>query len=108
MRKLCLATCLLVFANSVFSEGAMHSFRPKEGYVPSEQTAKTIAEAVLAPIYGKDAISKQKPFKVKIVSDVWIVEGSTPADRGISYLGGNFTIHISKLTGEILRVSHSK
>lgn len=108
MRRFIFFIWLLTLSTLTFSDDAVHSYRPKEGYVPSEQTARTIAEAVLVPIYGKDNISRQKPFKTKITGDIWIIEGSTPADRGIAYLGGSFTIHISKMTGEILLVTHSR
>lgn len=103
--------CILLFAVSSigFTEEAIHSYRPNEGFVPSEQTAKTIAESVLIQIYGKENIEKQKPFKVMLKDKTWIIEGSTPADRGGRiYLGGVFTIHISKLTGEIFFLTHSK
>ena len=86
----------------------MHSYHPNEGYVASEQTAKSIAEAVLIPIYGKENIEKQKPFKVILKDETWIVEGSTPDNRGRIYLGGVFMIRISKFTGEILFLTHSK
>jgi hypothetical protein len=81
-----------------------HSYIPKNGFIPDEQIAIAIAEAVLVPIYGKQTIEKQKPFVVKLSGDVWTVTGSLPNGQ----LGGVFLIQISKRTAEVIRVSHSK
>lgn len=81
-----------------------HSYIPANGFVPDEQTAIAIAEAVLAPIYGKQAIEAQKPYQVARTGDIWTVRGTLPRDR----LGGEFLIEISKQTGQIMRVTHSK
>jgi hypothetical protein len=108
MRAISVFPLFILAAVPAISGDLEHSYQPKEGFVPLETTAKQIAEAVLVPIYGQKLISAQKPFKVVLKDGVWIVEGSTPADRGALYVGGNFTVHISKMTGEILQLSHSK
>lgn len=108
MIKILSLTIISIVSTAAISEGMPESYRPREGYVSSEKTAKAIAEAVLIPIYGIDEISRQKPFKVALNENKWIVQGSTPADRGVRYFGGNFTIHIVRTTGEITHVSHSK
>lgn len=81
-----------------------HSYVPPNGFVPDEQTAIAIAEAVLVPIYGKQAIEAQKPYQITRTGDIWTVRGTLPRDR----LGGEFLIEISKQTGQIMRVTHSK
>jgi hypothetical protein len=108
MRKIYVLVLFSFISGISVSQNMTMSYRPSEGYVSSEKTAKIIAEAVLVPIYGIDEINKQKPFKVVLKGKNWIVEGSTPADRGIRYLGGHFTIHIARSTGEITHLSHSK
>jgi hypothetical protein len=102
-----IAFLALILSSNVLAED-LDSYRPMEGYVASEQTAKTIAEAVLIPIYGKENIDKQKPFKIQLKDNTWIVNGTLPSVRGRVTLGGTFTIHISKLTGEILFLMHEK
>ena len=57
---------------------------------------------------GGSEIRRQKPFKIARKGRAWIVEGSTPADRGVPYFGGNFTIHIDSVSGAITHLSHSK
>lgn len=108
MKKIYASIIFSFLSGIAVAQELAESYRPSEGYVASEKTARIIAEAVLVPIYGLDEISKQKPFKVVLRGGNWIVEGSTPADRGIRYFGGRFTIHISRLTGEIIYLSHSK
>lgn len=108
MRTIFLLILFLISMPGGASQTSAESYRPKEGYVSSEATAKIIAEAVLVPIYGGSEIRRQKPFKIARKGRTWIVEGSTPADRGVPYLGGNFTIHIDSVSGAITHLSHSK
>jgi NTF2 fold immunity protein len=90
------------FAGSRTSE-QLHSYFPKEGFVPNESTAIRIAEAVLSPIYGEDQIAKERPFAAVLKDGVWTVEGhlSTPN-------GGVALAEITKKDGRILRVTHGK
>ena len=80
------------------------NYVPENGFVPNEQTAVSIAEAVLMPIYGAEAIKKERPFKASLQNGVWTVVGTLP--RGL--LGGVATIEISKIDGHVLRVTHEK
>ena len=76
----------------------------KGGFVPDEQTAIAIAVAVWKPIFGKENIEDQKPWRAYLVNDAWIVFGSLPK----GYKGGVAQAAISKQTGEILHVTHGK
>jgi hypothetical protein len=72
------------------------------GFVPNQETAIKIAEAIWLPIYGKEIYSK-KPFKVTLQNDsIWIVEGTL--NRG---KGGVPYIEIQKKDCKILKVIHS-
>ena len=87
-----------------FTDGqGKHHFVPKEGFVPSEETAIKIAEAVWLPIYG-DSLKDERPFHAKVVGEIWHVEGSLPE----GWLGGVAEAEISKVDGRILRVSHGQ
>ena len=102
---------LLMLATSVFgAEGkAFHDeqgeyhFVPKDGFVPNEETAIKIAEAVWLPIYG-ETINDERPFHAKLIGDVWYVEGTLPEDA----LDGTAIAEISKTDGRILRVVHEQ
>jgi hypothetical protein len=80
------------------------SYQPKNGYVPDEQTAISIAVAVWIPIYGKEQIESQKPFKATLKDGVWMVTGTLPE----GYVGGTAVAEISQADGCILRVMHYK
>ena len=77
----------------------------KEGFVPDEKTAITIAEAVLLPIYG-DSINRKKPFVAKFNEEegYWEVRGTLPDNM----LGGVPEIRINKSDGRVLYVNHGK
>ena len=84
---------------------------PKAGFVPDAPTAVSIAEAVIAPIYGDKVIQSERPFVAELseAGEVWIVHGHPPpqADRA-GWHGGVAVVEISKASGCILRVNHPK
>jgi hypothetical protein len=77
-------------------------------YVPDEETAKKIAEAIWIPIYGEADILKERPYKVKLVNDIWIVEGLIPEPYRYDpeVRGGGAYIEIRKKDCKILKVTH--
>jgi hypothetical protein len=76
------------------------SYKPEVGYVPDEETAIAIAVAVWSPIYGKNAIEKDKPFRARLSEGVWTVKGTLPKGQK----GGVAEADIAKDDGRILRV----
>jgi hypothetical protein len=77
---------------------------PSENYVPNEETAIKIAEAIWYPIYGSK-IENSKPYKAHMKDSlVWIVEGTLP--KGVK--GGVPYIEINKKDCKILNVTHGK
>jgi Na+-translocating ferredoxin:NAD+ oxidoreductase RnfG subunit len=80
------------------------NYKPKDGYVPDEETAIIIAVAVWKPIYGKEKIENEKPYKANLKNGVWTVTGSLPKGRK----GGVAEAEISKDDGRILRIIHGK
>jgi len=83
---------------------AKNSYKPKDGYVPDAQTAIAIAVAAWNPIFGKDQIAKEKPYKARLSKGIWTVEGSLPEGTP----GGVAEAKISKDDGRILRVIHGQ
>jgi hypothetical protein len=86
------------------SEAQTESFRPTYGYVPDEQTAISIAVAVWAPMYGKDQIESEKPFRAMLKNGVWTVMGTLPE----GYDGGTAFAQIAQKDGRLIRVNHYK
>ena len=80
------------------------SYKPKNGYVPDEQTAISIAVAVWIPIYGKENIEGEKPYRAALKNGVWTVTGSLPE----GYVGDTAEAQISQDSGCILRIIHYK
>lgn len=102
-------TIILFFTSLLFAETEKHSYKPKDGYVPDQQTAIKIAEAVLIPIYGEEAINGEKPLNAELKDGIWIVTGTLNCPGGgHNCLGGVAVIEISKDDGKILRVSHGE
>lgn len=77
---------------------------PKNGFVPDAVTAIKIAMAVLIPIYGEQTIESEHPFTATLSKEVWTIAGSVPKGQ----VGGVAEIRISKTSGRVLRVVHSK
>jgi NTF2 fold immunity protein len=105
MRKKKKTPVLLILLFGFQSIRLIHAYSPPSGYVPNEETAIAIAVAVWNPIYGKDQISKEKPYSANLADGVWFVS-STPS-KGIEK-GGNAIAQIRQKNGEILKVIHSK
>ncbi len=90
---------------SVYAAADESSYKPKQGYVPDEQTAIAIAVAVWIPIYGREQIESEKPSRASLSDGIWTVTGSLP--KGF-IKGGTAEAKISKDTGCILGVIHYK
>jgi hypothetical protein len=83
---------------------------PDRGFVPDEQTAIRIAEAVWIPIYGEKMIASERPFTATLKDDVWSVTGSvtglSDCPRGKVCVGGTAFAKIARRDGTILQVAH--
>ena len=94
---------LLLFASVLCAaEAQKHSYKPVLGYVPDEETAIKIAVAVWSPIYGKEQIEKEKPYKATLKDGIWYVSGSLPT----GWIGGTAEAEIAKDDGRIIRITH--
>jgi hypothetical protein len=111
LHRLCGYAAVVAFGLSLsapcFAEDK--GYVPPDGFVPTPQVAAQIAEAILVPIYGRDNITEEKPFKIHLEGDVWIVQGTLPQPTtGRITMGGVFMIKISRQTGEILDLIHTR
>jgi hypothetical protein len=77
---------------------------PKGGFIPDEQTAIKVAEAILSPIYGDKQIASERPFHGTLHGGIWTVEGTLAADS----VGGVATIRIDKKSGAVISYIHYK
>jgi len=101
----------MVACSQVGSIPTQAGLTPKEGFVPVPEVATAMAEVVLSPVYGRETIIAERPFKAILNGDVWIVSGSVPCDNpppGGGCPGGSAEVRISKITGQILYMTHSQ
>jgi len=71
---------------------------PKDGFVPDENTAVKVAEAILKPAVGDANAQSYVPYKATLKGDLWTVEGTTKGP------GGTPVLEISKQDGKIVRL----
>lgn len=69
-----------------------------------EATAINVAEPILFSIYGKENITKQRPYESYLIDNYWIISGTLPK----SSLGGTFLIIIDSRNCRILKITHGK
>ncbi len=67
-------------------------------------TAINIAEAILFGIYGKENITKQRPYETYLLNNYWVLTGTLPKGS----LGGTFLIIINAIDCKIIKITHGK
>jgi hypothetical protein len=67
-------------------------------------TATEVAEPILFSIYGKEHIEEQKPYKIYLINNYWVIYGVLPE----GYVGGNFLIIIDGRNSKVIRITHGK
>jgi hypothetical protein len=72
--------------------------------IKDKETATIVAEAILFKIYGKDKITKQRPYEINKINNYWVLNGTLPKNM----LGGTFLIIINSTNGQIVKLSHGK
>jgi hypothetical protein len=80
--------------------------QPEAGFVPDQDTAVRIAEAVWIPIYGEKNILDQRPHRAILDGDVWKVTGTLHCASGSLCVGGSAYAEISRNDGRVLYVVH--
>lgn len=75
-----------------------------EKVIKDEQTAISVAEAMLFSIYGKENIVRQRPYESQLIDDYWVLNGTLPQD----WVGGTFLIIINSTDGKVIKLTHGK
>jgi len=83
---------------------------PKRGFVPSAEVAEAVAEAVLTPVYGRQIVVSERPFKATLNGNIWVVKGKVPCDGPPEAVcpGGAGEVWISQKNGQILYMTHDQ
>ena len=72
--------------------------------VKDSVTAISVAEPILFSIYGKDRITKQRPYETFFIDKYWVISGTLPKE----YKGGTFLIIIDSRDNKIVKITHGK
>jgi hypothetical protein len=75
--------------------------------IKTEKCAINIAESILLDNYG-NSILKQRPFKIVLINNYWIIEGSFHSIPFIPRFGGVAEIIIDKRDGRVITMIHGK
>jgi|GEM_PF-5985428 len=81
--------------------------------VPDEETAVHLAMKAMIPVFGKEAVSKNKPYRARFQGDkptyeerIWHVEGTRHCDEPSKRCRGQvLRATINRSTGDLIRVS---
>lgn len=87
-----------------------NGFVPKGGFVSGADVAVAIAEAVLTPVYGKETVTSERPFKATLNRGIWLVRGKVPCEGSPDAVcpGGAGEVWIAKRSGQILYMNHDQ
>lgn len=72
--------------------------------ITDKETATIVAETILFKIYGRDNITKQRPYEINQIENYWVLNGTLPKNM----LGGTFLIIINSTNGQIVKLTHGK
>ena len=76
----------------------------KSVIIKDSLTAINTAEPILFSIYGKDNITKQRPYETYLIDNYWVITGTLPK----GYFGGTFLIIINAFDNKIIKITHGK
>ncbi|HPT14446.1 MAG TPA: YbbC/YhhH family protein [Bacteroidales bacterium] len=93
-------------AKKYLNEFLKDSIHPCDNMVliPNDEVAIKIAEPILFNIYGKNKIVNEKPYRISLIDNYWLIMGSLSKNTD----GGVFEIVINAKDGKIIGVSHGK
>lgn len=72
--------------------------------ISKKENAINYAEIILFELYGKENIEAQKPYKINLIDDYWVISGTLPKE----IKGGFFEIIFDSWNGEVLILQHGK
>ena len=93
--------CLQSFqADSTYNSTFKHDV-----LISDEETAINIAEIYLFKIYGKQEIVQERPYKIGLIKNYWVITGSF---KDYNETGGTFEIVIDANDGAVKGITHEK
>ncbi|MDB4180655.1 YbbC/YhhH family protein [Flavobacteriaceae bacterium] len=82
------------------------SYRTEIGFklIPKKENAINYAQIILFELYGKEKIESQKPYKVNLINNYWIITGTLPKEM----VGGVFEMVFDSRNGKVLILEHGQ
>ena len=77
-------------------------FECNGGVVSDKETAIRIAEAILFPVYGENAIRGQRPYQVTLNDGKWAVDGTVRP----GFVGGSFHVVILQRDARVVEIGY--
>ncbi len=71
---------------------------------PTKTVAIAVEEPLLFSIYGKEQISRQRPYEAYLINGFWYLAGTLPLDVD----GGTFQLIVEAQNGRVVELTHSK
>ena len=72
--------------------------------IPKKENAINYAEIILFELYGKEKIESEKPYKINLINEYWIITGTLPKEM----VGGVFEMVFDSWNGKVLILEHGK
>ena len=93
----------LCLSSASLAQNVPKVFECNGGVVADKETAIRIAEAILSPVSGEEAIREQQRYHVTLIDGKWTLDGTVSPD-----FGGRFHIVILQHDGRILEIGYGR
>jgi NTF2 fold immunity protein len=92
----------LCLSSASLAQNVPKIFECNGGVVADKETAIRIAEAILFPVYGENAIRGQRPYQVTLKNGQWTVDGTVRP----GFVGGRFHIVILQSDARVVEIGY--
>ncbi len=92
----------LCLSSASLAQNVPKVFECNGGVVADKETAIRIAEAILFPVYGENAIRGQQPYQVTLKDGQWAVDGMVRP----GFVGGRFHIVILQRDARVVEIGY--
>ena len=92
----------LCLSSASLAQNVPKIFECNGGVVADKETAIRIAEAILFPVYGENAIRGQRPYQVTLNDGKWTVDGTVR----LGFVGGSFHVVILQRDARVVEIGY--
>jgi hypothetical protein len=92
----------LCLSSPSLAQNVPEIFECNGGVVPDKETAIRIAEAILFPVYGENAIRGQRPYQVTLNDGKWTVDRTVRP----GFVGGSFHVVILQRDARVVEIGY--